>query len=106
MSHGSATRKRQQGSRCAAARQHRSPHAAAQVIILAAAGLGWASKAQGQTISTWLGGTGNWGDASKWSPTGVPNSATFDALIDGGNGTNSVVTMTNSAVIGALTLDA
>src|SRR5438552_1733666 len=86
---------------------HASPHGAARVVMLAAAGLGLASAARGQTVSTWLGGSGDWMEGSRWSPAGVPNGATFDVLIDGGNATNSVVTMTNSAVtIGALTVDA
>jgi hypothetical protein len=50
----------------------------------------------------WLGGTGSWSDASKWS-AGVP-TATSDVLIDNGNGPASV-TLTGGFSCGNLTID-
>src|SRR5947209_1516505 len=83
-----------------------SSHGAVRVMMLAAAGLGLACKARGQTVSTWLGGTGDWNTASNWSPNGVPNNSSIDVFIDGGNPTNSAVALNGAATIGALTLDA
>jgi len=51
----------------------------------------------------WLGGTGNWSDASKWS-AGVP-TATSNVFIDGGNGPASV-TLTGGYACNNLTIDA
>jgi hypothetical protein len=52
----------------------------------------------------WLGGTGNWSDASKWS-AGVP-TASSNVLIDNGNGKASMVTIDiASAACGNLTVD-
>ncbi len=52
----------------------------------------------------WLGGTGNWSDASKWS-AGVP-TASSNVFVDKGNGKASMVTIDiASAACGNLTLD-
>ena len=56
----------------------------------------------GQT-DVWLGGTGNWSDASKWS-AGVPTS-TSNVFIDNGNGPASV-TVSGGYQCNNLTIDA
>jgi hypothetical protein len=46
----------------------------------------------GDTISTWNGGTGNWGTASNWTPPVVPNNSganSYDVTIASG-GTDAV----------------
>ena len=68
--------------------------------------------AQGQTVSTWSGGTGDWLDPARWSPAGVPNSPTTDVVVDNAPGTASVVTLGRndnvgtSATVGRLTIAA
>jgi len=55
-------------------------------------------------IDTWLGGTGNWSNASLWSG-GVPTS-TSSVLMDNGNPAHSSVTINyNGALCGSLTVD-
>jgi hypothetical protein len=41
-----------------------------------------ASPLEGQTISTWNGGSGTWSDANLWTPAGAPNSAEADVVIN------------------------
>lgn len=60
------------------------------------------SRSLGQT-DVWLGGTGNWSDASKWS-AGVPTS-TSNVFIDNGNGPASV-TVSGGYQCNNLTVDA
>src|SRR5215467_10171301 len=52
----------------------------------------------------WLGGAGNWSDASKWS-AGVPTS-TSNVFIDNGKSTASVVTVNGGFNCATLTIDA
>jgi hypothetical protein len=59
----------------------------------------------GQTNSTWNGGTGNWSNATDWSPNQVPNNGggnTYDVTIDSGGSDN--VTLDENATISSLTL--
>jgi hypothetical protein len=49
--------------------------------------------------TTWLGGTGNWGDSAKWSPADVPDTAAENAVVNAGQ-----VTLDQSFSIGNLTL--
>jgi hypothetical protein len=60
------------------------------------------SRSLGQT-DVWLGGAGNWSDASKWS-AGVPTS-TSNVFIDNGNGPASV-TVSGGYQCNNLTIDA
>ncbi len=56
----------------------------------------------------WLGGNGLWSDVSKWS-NGVPNSATYDVVVDNAPGTNSTVTLAGGGFpgsVGRLRIDA
>src|SRR5438270_3572709 len=64
-----------------------------------------ASLARTQTVSNWLGGTGNWSDGLKWS-SAVPDGGTFDVRIDNSNAAVSSVTMDSSRTVGRLTIDA
>ena len=44
--------------------------------------------ALGQTNSTWNGGTGNWSNATDWTPNQVPNNGggnMYNVMIDSGN---------------------
>ena len=41
-----------------------------------------------QTVETWNGGTGKWGDATFWN-NGVPNGAAADVFIDDGSTINA-----------------
>ncbi len=60
--------------------------------------------AYAQSNDVWLGGTGNWSDASKWS-AGVPTAGS-SVFIDDANGVASVVTVdVASAACGNLTVD-
>src|ERR1700687_5492707 len=52
----------------------------------------------------WLGGAGNWSDASKWS-VGVP-TASSNVFIDKGNGAASAVTVDGGFACNNLTIDA
>jgi hypothetical protein len=57
--------------------------------------------------TTWLGGTGTWTDPAGWS-AGVPQNTpadSFDAVIDGGNPEQSVVTLSSQATIDTLVID-
>ena len=58
------------------------------------------------TTTNWLGGTGNWSDATKWSTGVVPNSTSVNVCIDNGNPVASQVTLDISASVGNLTIDA
>lgn len=69
-------------------------------LMLCATGFAPAALAQ---TDVWLGGTGNWSDASKWS-AGVPTS-TSNVFIDNGNGTASVVTVNGGFQCNNLTID-
>ena len=62
-----------------------------------------------QTNSNWNGGTGNWSNATDWTPNGVPNNgggSTYNVTIDSG-GTDSAVldinATINSLVLGGTT---
>ena len=64
-----------------------------------------------QTIvsDTWLGGTGNWSNAAKWS-NGVPNNmpapgSSYNVFIDKGNPAASTVQLDMSPTINNLTID-
>lgn len=52
---------------------------------------------------TWLGGDGSWNDASKWSPTGFPQSAGDTASFNSGSGT---ITLSQSFSPDSVTLEA
>jgi hypothetical protein len=55
---------------------------------------------------TWNGGTGNWSNASNWTPAVVPNDPSTNVYIDNGNGVSSVVTYDlNLGFVNQLTLD-
>jgi len=59
----------------------------------------------GQTNSTWNGGTGNWSNATDWSPNQVPNNGggnTYNVTIDSGGA--DTVTLDQSASINSLVL--
>jgi fibronectin-binding autotransporter adhesin len=59
----------------------------------------------GQTNSTWNGGTGNWSNATDWSPNQVPNNGggnTYNVTIDSGG--VDTVTLDQSASINSLVL--
>ena len=54
----------------------------------------------GQTNSKWNGGTGNWSNATDWTPNGVPNNGggnTYNVTIDSG-GTDSTVLDINATI--------
>ncbi len=55
-------------------------------------------------MDVWLGGAGNWSDATKWS-AGVP-TATSNVFIDNGNGVASAVTVNGGFACNNLTIDA
>jgi hypothetical protein len=79
-----------------------SRKAIVRVVVLVAACLS-PIQAVGQS-DIWLGGAGNWSDASKWS-AGVP-TATSNVVIDNGNGVASAVTVDGGFVCNNLTIDA
>jgi len=59
----------------------------------------------GQTNSSWNGGTGNWNNATDWTPNQVPNNGggnTYNVTIDSGG--TDVVTLNQSATINSLVL--
>jgi hypothetical protein len=65
----------------------------------------WPKLAFGQTNSAWNGGTGNWSNASDWTPNGAPNNGggnTYNVTIDSG-GTDTV-TLNQNAIINSLVL--
>jgi hypothetical protein len=77
------------------------------VVPVAAA----APAAAAQATATWLGGTGNWNDPTKWSGGVVPNNGTpvgttYAVVIDGGKPAASVVTLNQIATVDALTVNA
>jgi len=48
----------------------------------------------GQTNSSWNGGTGNWSNATDWTPSGVPNNSgttTYDVKIGVANSIPSTI---------------
>jgi hypothetical protein len=67
----------------------------ARLLALAALAAVSSQGAMAQTIvtSTWEGGNGNWAEATRWAPDGVPNNVPgevlFIARVDGGNPTRS-----------------
>ena len=61
-----------------------------------------------QQPATWLGGSGNWTDATKWSGGVVPNNNatdTYNVNIDGGNPVSSSATLRGSVVPPTYTID-
>lgn len=48
------------------------------------------ASAYGATNYSWVGGSGNWGTAANWSPSGVPGSATGDTADISASGTYTV----------------
>lgn len=54
---------------------------------------------------TWTGGTGFWNDPGLWD-TGVAPGATDDAVVDGGSGNESVVTLIAGTSVGTQRIDA
>ncbi len=61
--------------------------------------------ALGQTNSTWNGGTGNWSNATDWTPNQVPNNGggnMYNVMIDSG-GTDKVI-LDQNATIASLTI--
>ncbi len=57
------------------------------------------------TTTNWLGGAGNWSDATKWSTGVVPNSSSVNVCIDNGNPVASQVTLDINASVSNLTID-
>ncbi|MBN1491783.1 MAG: hypothetical protein JXA69_17855, partial [Phycisphaerae bacterium] len=58
--------------------------------------------------ATWIGGTGNWGEAADWDIGVVPSNGTdtYSVFIDGGDAASaSVVTLDLSATIDTLSVD-
>ena len=56
----------------------------------------------------WEGATGNWNEAAKWDPDGVPNNGggdTYHAYIDAVTGSAYTVTLSNSVTVDALTIN-
>jgi hypothetical protein len=54
----------------------------------------------------WLGGNGNWAQASKWTGGAVPNSSIVSVLIDDDPTTHSAVVVDGTAIAAGLTLGA
>jgi endonuclease/exonuclease/phosphatase family metal-dependent hydrolase len=54
----------------------------------------------------WLGGTGNWSNASNWSNSTVPNSSTLEVKIDNGNSVASAVTLDQNSTVSDIILNA
>ncbi len=79
---------------------------------LSAVLLGFVPHLSAQTVSIWSGGTGDWLDPARWSPTGVPNAPAADVVVDNLPGTASVVTfgrndnVGTSVTVGRLTIAA
>ena len=61
----------------------------------------------GQTNSSWNGGTGNWSNATDWTPSQVPNNGggnTYNVTIDSSDSTTAYVYFDQSATINSLVL--
>jgi hypothetical protein len=56
--------------------------------------------------AVWAGGTGDWSDAAAWSTLAVPDAASVNVYLDGGKAVASLVTLSGSATIGTLGIDA
>jgi hypothetical protein len=54
---------------------------------------------QAQTTYTWIGGSGNWNDQSKWTPIGIPNGSDI-AIMNSGD-----VTLSEATNVGGLQLN-
>jgi len=81
-------------------------HCGSRLMLLFLLAFAFASRAAAVT-TTWLGGTGNWSDAGKWS-TGVPASSTTDpvlAVIDDAPATSSLVTVDSPVSTNTLRVD-
>src|ERR1700722_11339327 len=55
----------------------------------------------GQTNSSWNGGTGNWSNATDWTPNQVPNNGggnTYNVTIGSSGGVNNVTLNQNATV--------
>ena len=57
--------------------------------------------ASAQTDATWIAGDGQWSTGSNWSGGVVPDTALFNAIIDGGNGVDSEVRVSDGGFLGA-----
>ena len=81
-------------------------HYSCLVILMTLVGLS-TNQCLGQT-AIWLGGNGAYHSTNGWSGGVVPNGINFDVFIDGGNGTNSVVTgsVNTNTEVDTLTIDA
>lgn len=78
---------------------------AALVAASTLATLGCAGWVAGQ-VTTWTGpGTGSWGVAGNWN-NGLPNNASFTALVDDGNAQNTNVTVNSAFTVGTLGISA
>ena len=58
----------------------------------------------GDTISTWNGGAGNWSGASNWTPAVVPNNSTINTYAATINTGSDTVTLDISPTLDSLTL--
>ena len=54
----------------------------------------------------WLGGSGNWSDATKWSGGILPSAATLVAIDAGNTASASIVTLDQDASVKSVTVDA
>jgi hypothetical protein len=54
----------------------------------------------------WLGGAGNWNDATKWAGNLIPNTSAMNVRVDNGSATASNVTLNQDATVGSIQLDA
>ncbi|GHC10799.1 hypothetical protein GCM10007047_30170 [Cerasicoccus arenae] len=56
--------------------------------------------------STWIGGSANWNVPANWSPGNIPNNSTdsYQVIIDGNDGADSVVSLNTNAVIDNLSV--
>src|ERR1017187_4792326 len=62
-----------------------------RIVVCAAQLIATGVAAASAITSTWLGGTGNWNDATRWT-AGIPDAG-YQVLVDGGNPFSSVVTV-------------
>ncbi|MDX2117197.1 MAG: hypothetical protein SFY96_03330 [Planctomycetota bacterium] len=77
--------------------------------IVLAAGLacgsaGLVSTASGQTLNWAAAASGNWSDSTKWNPNGVPNGATFNAVVTA-TGPAYVITVDGNFNLNKITLN-